>query len=118
MSISPAEIIADKKENILTVRWSDGHESRYPFGLVRAGCPCVMCRGGHDKMSQDPDPSVFDVVLPDSPSTHLVSARAVGAYAISFTWEDGHNEGIYAWDYLRALCPCEKCDHEREATTK
>lgn len=115
MALSPAEIIADKKGKIVTVRWSDGHVSRYPFGLVRAGCPCVVCRGGHEKMSQEPDPAVFDIELPDSPATRLVSARAVGAYAIAFTWEDGHNEGIYAWEYLRALCPCDTCRSERNS---
>jgi DUF971 family protein len=109
MAQSPVEIIADKNEKILTVRWADGHESRYPFGLVRAGCPCVVCRGGHENMSQQPAPAVFDAVLPDSPATRMVSAKAVGAYAISFAWEDGHSEGIYAWDYLRALCPCDLC---------
>lgn len=109
MSLSPVEITANKTESILSVRWSDGHESSYSFSLLRAGCPCVICRGGHENMSQDPDPAVFDVELPDSPAIHLASARAVGAYAISFTWEDGHNEGIYAWEYLRALCPCDEC---------
>jgi DUF971 family protein len=111
MAHSPSEIIADKNANILTVCWADGHESRYPFGLVRAGCPCVVCRGGHENMSQQPDPGVFGVMLPISPATRMVSAKAVGAYAISFTWEDGHSEGIYAWDYLRALCPCDQCQN-------
>jgi DUF971 family protein len=112
MAHSPTEIIADKNKKILTIRWADGHESQYPFHLVRAGCPCVVCRGGHENMSQHPDLAVFDVVLPDSPATRLVSAKAVGAYAISFTWEDGHSEGIYAWDYLRELCPCRECRGE------
>lgn len=109
MTLKPVEIIADKNEKVLTVRWSDEHESRYPFSLLRAGCPCVVCRGGHEKMSQDPDPAVFDVPLMDTPASRLVSARAVGAYAIAFSWEDGHDEGIFTWDYLRALCPCEIC---------
>jgi len=39
----------------------------------------------------------------------LRKIEAVGAYAISVEWEDGHHYGIYNWHYLRALCPCEAC---------
>jgi DUF971 family protein len=33
---------------------------------------------------------------------------AVGGYAIQFNWADGHSYGIYNWDYLRDLCPCDE----------
>ncbi|GAP20073.1 gamma-butyrobetaine hydroxylase-like domain-containing protein [Leptolinea tardivitalis] len=109
MSNLPKDITADKSKQELTVIWKDGHISRYPFTLLRAGCPCAVCRGGHEKMSQDPDPAVFDVLLPDSPAVHLRRADTVGTYALAFEWEDGHHEGIFSWDYLRALCPCDIC---------
>jgi DUF971 family protein len=28
----------------------------------------------------------------------------VGNYAIRFTWNDGHEAGLYSWDYLRNVC--------------
>jgi DUF971 family protein len=28
---------------------------------------------------------------------------------VRFEWSDGHNTGIYSYEYLRALCPCEAC---------
>jgi DUF971 family protein len=35
----------------------------------------------------------------------LVNAvKPVGHYAIQLVFDDGHDSGIYAWDYLRALC--------------
>ena len=33
----------------------------------------------------------------------------VGRYALRFRWSDGHDTGLYPWDLLRRLCPCEVC---------
>jgi DUF971 family protein len=33
-------------------------------------------------------------------------AEVVGRYALQIFWSDGHSTGIYAFDYLRSLCPC------------
>jgi DUF971 family protein len=33
----------------------------------------------------------------------------VGRYAVNIQWSDGHDSGIYSYDTLRALCPCEQC---------
>ena len=38
-----------------------------------------------------------------------VRVAPVGNYALQFEWSDGHKTGIYAFDYLRALCPCPQC---------
>jgi DUF971 family protein len=106
---TPREIIANKIVRILSITWNDEHVSHYPFNLLRAGCPCAVCRGGHENMRSEPDPAVFNIQLPDSPATELVNVEAVGSYAISLLWNDGHHEGIYSWNYLRALCPCDEC---------
>lgn len=106
---NPVEITADKIKQTLFVSWDDGHISQYPFSLLRAGCPCAVCRGGHENMRSEPDPSVFENVLPESPATRINKVEAVGSYAVTFEWMDGHHEGIFSWNYLRALCPCEAC---------
>lgn len=31
---------------------------------------------------------------------NLVSVTPVGSYAVQFVWTDGHDSGIYTWDYL------------------
>jgi DUF971 family protein len=33
----------------------------------------------------------------------------VGNYALQFVWSDGHETGIYTFEYLRKLCPCSQC---------
>jgi DUF971 family protein len=105
----PTSITASREKRELSVLWDDGHLSLYPFSLLRAGCPCAECRGGHDNMGDTPDPSVFWVQDSDTPATHLKTIVPIGSYAITPVWEDGHDAGIYRWEYLRALCPCSQC---------
>ena len=102
-------ITANRPSMEMTITWGDGHVSIYPFSLLRAACPCVQCRGGHENMKAEPDTGVFAVNLEDSPATHLANVKATGSYAITIVWEDGHDYGIYNWHYLRALCPCPEC---------
>jgi DUF971 family protein len=33
----------------------------------------------------------------------------MGAYALRVDWSDGHDTGIYTFEYLLEICPCEKC---------
>ena len=57
-------------------------------------------------MRSEPDAEVFEMHLGDTPSTRISNVVAVGSYALTIVWEDGHDYGIYNWHYLRALCPC------------
>jgi len=107
--LRPASITANRETSQLIIVWNDGHESTYSFSLLRHACPCAECRGGHDKMSSNPDPNVFLLPVEDSRATQLRNLEAVGAYAMTIEWEDGHHYGIYNWRYLRKLCPCPEC---------
>ena len=107
--MKPLSINASREKGELTVAWDNGHTSRYSFSLLRAGCPCAECRGGHDCMGDTPDPEVFNAPIFDSPATHLKTLVPVGSYGITPVWEDGHEAGIYRWSYLRALCSCPEC---------
>jgi DUF971 family protein len=105
----PTNITANRQTSVLSVVWNDNHTSLYPFALLRHACPCAECRGGHEHMRATPDPAVFEMPLDDTPATRLRTVQAVGTYAITPEWEDGHHFGIYNWNYLRALCPCPIC---------
>jgi len=109
MNQKPTSITADRSSSQLTIIWDDGHTSVYLFELLRLGCPCVECRGGHEKMSSNVDPDIFNEHLDDSPAIHLKDVVRVGSYAIMLVWEDGHEYGIYNWQYLREMCPCPTC---------
>ncbi len=91
MNEKPTNITVNKKTKEFTIIWSDNHTSVYPFELLRAACPCASCRGGHEKMSSEPDPEVFGIELGDTPSTRISNVVAVGSYALTIIWEDGHD---------------------------
>ena len=109
MKEKATDIKVNKKTRKFTITWADGHTSVYPFELLRAACPCASCRGGHENMSSEPDPNVFNTSLKESPETSVSNVIPVGSYAITIIWEDGHDYGIFNWHYLRKLCPCEEC---------
>jgi len=110
--VAPKKQRSQPSTGELTIIWNDGHESTYPFSLLRHACPCAECRGGHDKMSAEPDPNVFLLPVEDSRATRLQNIEAVGTYAMTIEWEDGHHYGIYNWNYLRKLCPCPQCQSQ------
>jgi DUF971 family protein len=103
----PTAIQISKSRRVLIIAWDDGHPSEYPWDGLRAACPCAECRGGHEHMGAPPDPAVFDLI----PAQHyeLNGADIVGNYALQPLWADGHRYGIYTWEFLRGLCPCEDC---------
>lgn len=103
----PAGVKADRNERVLTITWSDGHESHYSFAGLRAVCPCVSCKGGHAHMGSPPDRRL--VRDASNAALNLERVEPVGGYALQFTWSDGHSTGIYAWEYLRQACPCAEC---------
>jgi len=114
--LKPKSITADKQRSLLTIVWEDGHKSEYSFSLLRHACPCAECAGGHENMRRDPDPVVFFLPdMADSPRAQINLIEPVGNYGFNIIWEDGHRYGIYNWEYLRKLCPCEACQREREA---
>ena len=99
MTVRPTGVTADRQKRQLTVTWDDGQASHYPFAGLRAICPCVECRGGHEHMGGPPDVDLLHTAVNDALNLEFV--QAVGSYALQFSWSDGHATGIYTWDYLR-----------------
>jgi len=104
----PTGVKVDRNKGIIFITWNDEHESVYPFSLLRNACPCAECRG-HANMSPTPNPEVFSMPEEKSPRTTVEDVEGVGSYALTIYWQDGHQYGIYNWNYLRALCPCDQC---------
>ncbi|MXW02007.1 MAG: DUF971 domain-containing protein [Holophagales bacterium] len=102
----PTEVRRDHEARLLRVLWQDGHRSDYEYDVLRGYCPCAMCQG------HNAGPLRFQP--PPRPVTAQTVSQ-VGNYALSIAWSDGHWTGIYRFDFLRSLCPCEECRERRSA---
>jgi DUF971 family protein len=93
-----------KKDQGLSVRWSDGVESFYPIAYLRKMSPSAEMRELRKQMNSNPL-----TILPDglAGSAHIVAtdAEMVGNYALKITFSDGHSTGLYSWSYLREIDP-------------
>ena len=100
----------------MEIEWHDGHRSSYSFVFLRDACPCALCeeeRGKSGRAPGDP-PKLAPGALPMfKAAAKPLSAEGVGKYAIKFSWNDGHDLGIYSWAFLREVCPCAECKAER-----
>lgn len=90
------------------IAWADGHASRYTFPYLRDNCPCAVCNDERAKKEQEKTKG-----LPALPMfkerVKARGAKPVGSYAIQIEFSDNHATGIYSFDYLRSICPCEEC---------
>jgi DUF971 family protein len=115
---------ADIKVRISTgagvdIVWADHHSSHYDFTYLREQCPCARCdeerRKKEDAVAHPPNVSGTvlggsGAVLPlFKPRPLARAAKAIGNYALQIDFSDGHTTGIYSYDYLRTICPCEEC---------
>ena len=108
----PSKIKLAGENNTLTINWSDGHLSAYPYQYLRDRCPCASCTG-HDYAPVQPQAA--PTLLPMfQKALKPERAELVGRYAVQIFWNDGHSTGIYSFDYLRDLCPCADCTARRE----
>src|SRR4051794_20053020 len=112
MGASPKAIRVNKTSGTgVEIDWQDGHQSTYKFQYLRDACPCATCDDDREKTGAE-------IGEPPKPKGGLpmfreparpVEVTPVGKYAISFVWNDGHRTGIYSWEFLRIMCPCEEC---------
>ena len=96
------------------ITWSDAHVSHYDFPYLREHCPCATCKETHEKHAKaDPNTAGGSSVLPMfKPKIAARAASTVGTYAVQIEFTDGHSTGIYSFDHLREICPCEACARE------
>ena len=101
------------------VVWSDDHASHYDFPYLREHCPCAMCndeRLEKEKSAANPGaPPAFPMY---KPRVTAKKATAVGNYAIQIDFSDSHATGIFSFEHLREICPCEACAEAFRAAPK
>lgn len=90
-----------KKDKGLTIQWADGSTSYYSIAYLRRMSPSAEARMLREQIQKNPL-----TVLPTSsgrgPLT-AVDAEFVGNYALRLRFSDGHETGIYSWEYLKSI---------------
>ena len=91
---APTALTVHEASRVLEVAFSDGASFRIPFELMRVYSPSAEVQG------HGPGQEVLQTGKRD---VTLVNLEPVGNYAVKPTFSDGHDSGIFSWDYLFEL---------------
>lgn len=97
------------------IAWADGHASRYTFPYLRDNCPCAVCNDEREKKEKEKSKGMPALPM-FKERVKARGAKPIGSYAIQIDFSDNHATGIYSFDYLRSICPCEECAKARPST--
>ena len=90
----PTEIKLHQASRVLEIAFADGRTFRLPYELLRVYSPSAEVRG-HGPGQETLQTGKRDVTI--------TNVESVGHYALRPTFSDGHDTGIYSWDYLYDL---------------
>lgn len=91
---SPTEIKLHQKSCVLEIAFADGQRFTLPFEFLRVYSPSAEVRG------HGPGEEVLQVGKKD---VGITAIEPVGSYAVQLVFSDGHDSGLYSWDYLYDL---------------
>ena len=111
LSTDPEHIAISKSKGI-KIDWKDQHSSEYGLTYLRDRCPCATCTGAHGTPPRQAEQAGPFPMF--QPRMKMLDVEPVGNYAIRINWSDGHSTGIYSYDHLRRICPCEECRKLKE----
>ena len=93
-SPTPEDITAHSSSRVLEVKFSDGAAFRIPFELMRVYSPSAEVKGHGPGQ---------EVLQTGKRNVGLLDIEPVGNYAIKPTFTDGHDSGLFTWEYLYFL---------------
>lgn len=91
---TPQDLTVHGKSRVLEISFSDGKTFRLPFELMRIYSPSAEVQG------HGPGQEVLQTGKRD---VELADLEPVGNYAVKPVFSDGHDSGIFSWDYLYFL---------------
>ena len=93
-SPTPTAITVHSQSRILEVAFSDGAEFKIPFELMRVYSPSAEVQGHGPGQ---------EVLQTGKREVAVVELEPIGNYAVKPVFSDGHESGIFSWDYLYYL---------------
>jgi DUF971 family protein len=91
---TPESLTLHGQSRVLEVGFSDGSTYRIPFELMRVCSPSAEVQG-HGQGQE--------VLQTGKRNVEIVTMEPVGNYGVKPTFSDGHDSGIFSWDYLYFL---------------
>ena len=88
------DIVLHKQSKVLEIAFSDGQRFRIPFELMRVYSPSAEVQGHGPGQ---------EVLQSGKREVSIVALEPVGHYGVQPQFSDGHNSGIFSWDYLYHL---------------
>lgn len=91
----PTEIKLHRKSRVIELVYHDDRAYRLSFEFLRVHSPSAEVRGHGPGQ---------ETLQTDKQDVDIVQLEGVGQYAVRPIFSDGHDSGLYSWDYLRHLC--------------
>jgi DUF971 family protein len=91
---TPLEIRIRKGSRVLAIEFDDGKHFELPFEYLRVHSPSAEVKGHGPGQ---------EVLVTGKQAVRVARIEPVGHYAIRLVFDDGHNTGLYTWQYLYEL---------------
>ena len=90
----PADLRFNQAEKLLEIDFEDGSRFRLPYELLRVESPSAEVQGHGGDQKQ---------IVPGKKHVGVSGVVPTGNYAVRIQFDDGHDTGIFSWDYLYEL---------------
>jgi DUF971 family protein len=93
-AVWPTDLVVKGGARLLAVSFDDGVSYDIPFELLRIESPSAQVQGHSAAQKQ---------VVKDKADVKVVRVEPVGRYAVRLVFDDGHDSGIFTWEWLYRL---------------
>ncbi len=93
--LRPSNIQLHTRSRTLELDYPDGSSYQLPCEYLRVYSPSAEVQGHGPGQ---------EVLQSGKQRVSITAIRPVGHYALQFVFDDGHDTGLYSWDYLHRLC--------------
>jgi len=90
----PTDILLHQRSRVLEIAFADGSRYQLPCEYLRVYSPSAEVRG------HGPGQGVLQT---GKEGVNITAIEPVGNYAVKLVFDDGHDTGLYTWDYLNLL---------------
>jgi DUF971 family protein len=90
-------IVKLSADKLLLIEWNNNSNSSFILTMLRRLCPCAVCVADREMHGKNYIP----IFCRDQVT--IESIKPVGNYALGIKWKDGHDTGIYEYQYLLKL---------------